>query len=57
MQVSAELINEFLKMLFYLSIDTENTNDYEKLKVFRQNNPNNWPKARGDKSEKPLYQF
>ena len=31
--------------------------NYEKLKVFRQNNPNKWPKARGDKSEKPLYQF
>lgn len=29
----AELINDFLKMLFYLSIDTENTNDYEKLKA------------------------
>lgn len=31
--------------------------NYEKLKAFRRHNPNNWPKARGDKSEKPLYQF
>jgi hypothetical protein len=32
-------------------------NNFEKLKEFRINNPNSWPKARGGVLEKPLYQF
>ena len=31
--------------------------NYAKLKIFRQKYPNRWPSARGDNSEKPLYQF
>jgi hypothetical protein len=31
--------------------------NFERLKTFRLENPNMWPKARGGELEKPLYQF